>query len=46
MYYQNDHVKKDEISRACSTLEEKRNVCRILVGKPKGKIPLRRPRRR
>jgi hypothetical protein len=25
---------------------EKRNVCRIMVGKPEGKIPLGRPRRR
>jgi hypothetical protein len=25
---------------------EKRNACRILVGKPEGKRPLRRPRRR
>jgi hypothetical protein len=25
---------------------EKRNVCRILVGKPEGKKPLERPRRR
>jgi hypothetical protein len=25
---------------------EKRNVCRILVGKPEGKKPLGRPRRR
>jgi hypothetical protein len=25
---------------------EKRNACRILVGKPEGKGPLRRPRRR
>jgi hypothetical protein len=25
---------------------EKRNVCRILVGKPEGKRPLGRPRRR
>jgi hypothetical protein len=25
---------------------EKRNVCRLLVGKPEGKIPLGRPRRR
>jgi hypothetical protein len=25
---------------------EKRNACRILVGKPKGKRPLGRPRRR
>jgi hypothetical protein len=27
-------------------MEEKRNVYRILVGKPKGKRPLGRPRRR
>jgi hypothetical protein len=25
---------------------EKRNACRLLVGKPEGKRPLRRPRRR
>jgi hypothetical protein len=25
---------------------EKRNVCRVLVGKPQGKRPLGRPRRR
>jgi hypothetical protein len=25
---------------------EKRNACRILVGKPEGKRPLRKPRRR
>jgi hypothetical protein len=27
-------------------MEEKRNAYRILVGKPEGKRPLRRPRRR
>jgi hypothetical protein len=27
-------------------IAEKRNACRILVGKPEGKIPLGRPRRR
>jgi hypothetical protein len=27
-------------------MEEKRNACRILVGKPEGKRPVRRPRRR
>jgi hypothetical protein len=45
-YNLNDQVKDDEMSRACSTNEEKRNVYRILVGKPEGKSPLRRPRRR
>jgi hypothetical protein len=31
---------------ACSTNGEKRNACRILVGKPEGKRPLGRPRHR
>jgi hypothetical protein len=30
----------------CSTNGEKRNTCRLLVGKPEGKRPLGRPRRR
>jgi hypothetical protein len=34
------------MSRAYSTNEEKRNACRILVGKLEGKILLGRPRRR
>jgi hypothetical protein len=33
------------IGVACSTNGEKRNACRILVGKPEGKRPLGRPRR-
>jgi hypothetical protein len=32
--------------RECSTNGEKRNAYRILVGKPEGKRPLGRPRRR
>jgi hypothetical protein len=39
-------VKEDEIDRACSTNGAKRNAYRILVGKPEGKRPLGRPRRR
>jgi hypothetical protein len=35
-----------EVGRACSTNGEKRNVYRLLVGKPEGKQPLGRPRRR
>jgi hypothetical protein len=31
---------------ACSTNGEKRNAYRILVGKPEGKKPLGKPRRR
>jgi hypothetical protein len=34
------------MGRACSTNGKKRNAYRILVGKPEGKRPLRRPRRR
>jgi hypothetical protein len=34
------------MSRAYSTNGEKRNAYRILVGKPEGKRPLGRPRRR
>jgi hypothetical protein len=31
---------------ASSTNREKRNACRLLVGKPEGRRPLGRPRRR
>jgi hypothetical protein len=34
------------MGRACSTNGEKTNVYGILVGKPEGKRPLGRPRRR
>jgi hypothetical protein len=34
------------MGRACSTNGEKRNACRILVGKPEEKRPLGRPKRR
>jgi hypothetical protein len=34
------------MGRACSTHGRKRNAYRILVGKPEGKRPLRRPRHR
>jgi hypothetical protein len=39
-------VKEDEMGRACSTNGEKSNANRILVGRPEGKKPLGRPRRR
>jgi hypothetical protein len=42
----NDQVKEDEIGRAWSTNEAKRNAYRILVGKAEGGRPLGRPRRR
>jgi hypothetical protein len=34
------------MGRACSTNGENRNACRVLVGKPEGKRPLERQRRR
>jgi hypothetical protein len=34
------------VGGTCSTNGEKRNVYRVLVGKPEGKRPLGRPRRR
>jgi hypothetical protein len=40
----NDQIKEDEMDRACSTNGTKRNLYRILVGKPKGKKPPGRPR--
>jgi hypothetical protein len=38
--------KIDEVGMACRTNGEKRNAYRILAGKPEGKKPLGRPRRR
>jgi hypothetical protein len=46
MYNENDQVKEDKMGRARSTKGEKRNDYRILLGKPKGKIQLGRPKRR
>jgi hypothetical protein len=37
---------EDEMGGPCSTNGEKRNAYRVLVGKPEGKRPLGRPRRR
>jgi hypothetical protein len=34
------------MSRGLQGMVEKRNVCRVSVGKPKGKRPLGRPRHR
>jgi hypothetical protein len=34
------------MGRACSTYGERRGVYRVFVGKPEGKRPLGRPRRR
>jgi hypothetical protein len=39
------YVEEDEVGGTCGT-NEKRNVYRLLVGKPEGRKPLGRPRRR
>jgi hypothetical protein len=39
-------VEEDEMDGAYSTNGEKRNTYRVLVGKPEGRRPLGRPRRR
>jgi hypothetical protein len=39
-----NQVMEEEMRRACSTNEEKRNAYRILVGKPERKRPLGRPK--
>jgi hypothetical protein len=46
LYSSPSQVKEDEVDGACSTNGEKRNVYRILAGKPEGKRSLGRPRRR
>jgi hypothetical protein len=44
-YNKNDQVKEDEMCRACSTYG-KWKAYKIIVGKPEGRGPLGRPRRR
>jgi hypothetical protein len=46
VYNQNNQVAEDEMGGPCSTKGEKRNAYRLWVGKPEGKRPLGRPRRR
>jgi hypothetical protein len=41
-----DKIEKNAIGVACSSDGEGRGVYRVLVGKPEGKGPLGRPRRR
>jgi hypothetical protein len=42
----NNQINEDEMGKPCSKNKAKRNVYRVLVGKPEGKRPLERPRRR
>jgi len=45
-YLSADQVETNEVGGACSTYGEGTGVYRVLVGKPEGKRPLGRPRRR
>ena len=44
--YSGHEMKKTEIGRACSTYGERRGAYRFFAGKPEGRRPLVRPRRR
>jgi hypothetical protein len=39
-------IKENEMGGHVARIGEERNVCTVLVGKPQGKRPLRRPRNR
>jgi len=41
-----DPLEKNEMGGACSTMWQRRGSYRVLMGKPEGKRPLGRPRRR
>jgi hypothetical protein len=43
---EDDKIEKNEIGGTCSVEGERRGVYRVLVGKPEGKRPLGRLRRR
>jgi hypothetical protein len=41
-----NQIEKNEMGGACSRYGEKRGAYRVLMGRPEGKRPLGRPRRR
>ena len=45
-YCAGDKIEKNEMGGACACMEEGRGVYKVFVGKPEGKRPLGRPRRR
>ena len=44
--YAGDKIEKNEMGWACGAYGEERGVYRVLVGKPEGRKPMGRPRRR
>jgi hypothetical protein len=45
-YFSGDKIVKNEMGGSCNTYGERRDIYRILLGKPEGKRPLGRHRRR
>jgi hypothetical protein len=45
-YHSGDHVKKTEMGRTCGTYGGEERYIQGLMGKPEGRRPLGRPRRR
>jgi hypothetical protein len=45
-YCAGDKIEKNEVGGTCSADGKERGLYRVLVGKPEGKRPLGRPRRR
>ena len=45
-YFSGDKIEKNEMGGACNAYGDRRGIYRVLVGKPEGKRPLGRPRRR
>jgi hypothetical protein len=41
-YCSGDKIEENEMGGACSVYGERRDACRVLVGKPEGKRPLGR----
>jgi hypothetical protein len=44
--YTSTNIVEDEMGEACSTHGEMRKACKILVGRPDGKISLGRPKQK
>ena len=45
-YYSGNQIKNNQMSRVCSTYGDRNVSYKVSVGKPEGRRPLRRPRRR
>jgi hypothetical protein len=45
-YYSGDQIKKNDMAGHMARMGDKRCACSVLVGRPEGKKPFGRPRRR